>query len=430
MGRVTGSYDYNATCDVCGFKYKASEMKKRWDGLMVCRDDYETRHPSDFYKVKNDTHVLPFTRQDQVDYQKDYQGIFDNYDFTTSIGGLSSNNWGHSFNTLTSGTIEGFKFYVDRTTLGYNATVDNNQNFRIALYRLHDASAGGAVEEAPTLVGFYSFQPPFHNGWNYRSIPGGIPLERLRTYLITRVWENSNATGVTPNNGSLHYFEDNPYLQWGAQVYSASEVHNTLNDPPRSAATSVVPIDIRFIPTAGETPDTQSGVFTTNFGTQWDNNANGSTNTEVTDAVIWGMAISLGAPVYVSRVRVWGAANVESLRLTLWNATTGNVEWDSGTALHIIPNSWNYVEIDPTLYLDGITYIVAASAYSNFPTLANSTRTYVTGDAEPAHPILSYYGNYHRNVYGNPGDGTLEATNLPYLIDIVAGEGVGGMGGV
>lgn len=61
-----GSYSWNATCDVCGFQYKANELRKRWDGLMVCEADFETRHPLDFYRVKNDHHQLPYTRRDDV----------------------------------------------------------------------------------------------------------------------------------------------------------------------------------------------------------------------------------------------------------------------------------------------------------------------------------------------------------------------------
>lgn len=39
--------DWNVLCDVCGFQFKASEVRKRWDGLMVCRADWETQHPQD-----------------------------------------------------------------------------------------------------------------------------------------------------------------------------------------------------------------------------------------------------------------------------------------------------------------------------------------------------------------------------------------------
>lgn len=42
------SGEYNAVCDVCGFLYKASQLRKRWDGLYVCHKDYEIRQPLDY----------------------------------------------------------------------------------------------------------------------------------------------------------------------------------------------------------------------------------------------------------------------------------------------------------------------------------------------------------------------------------------------
>lgn len=62
--RRGGSYSYNALCDVCGFKFKNWQLKKRWDGYMVCSADWEPRHPMDFYRSRNDVHQLPFTRSD------------------------------------------------------------------------------------------------------------------------------------------------------------------------------------------------------------------------------------------------------------------------------------------------------------------------------------------------------------------------------
>lgn len=41
-------------CDECGFKYRLSEMKKRWDGALVCRKDYEPQHPQEFLRGKAD----------------------------------------------------------------------------------------------------------------------------------------------------------------------------------------------------------------------------------------------------------------------------------------------------------------------------------------------------------------------------------------
>lgn len=62
--RVGPSYQYNALCDGCGFKKKNHEIKRRWDGLMMCSECWEPRHPMDFYKSRNDVHKLPWTRSD------------------------------------------------------------------------------------------------------------------------------------------------------------------------------------------------------------------------------------------------------------------------------------------------------------------------------------------------------------------------------
>lgn len=44
--------DSKACCDVCGFDYKLSQLRKRWDGAMVCKADWEPRHPQDFVKAR------------------------------------------------------------------------------------------------------------------------------------------------------------------------------------------------------------------------------------------------------------------------------------------------------------------------------------------------------------------------------------------
>jgi len=54
--------DYNAECDRCRFKYKASELKKEWTGLMVCVHCWEPRHPQDFIRGVKEAEPLPWTR--------------------------------------------------------------------------------------------------------------------------------------------------------------------------------------------------------------------------------------------------------------------------------------------------------------------------------------------------------------------------------
>lgn len=68
---VPGSW--NVICDSCGRKIKASEAKQRWDGLIVCPDDFEMRQPQDFVKARADKITVPFTRPRPTDLST---GIF------------------------------------------------------------------------------------------------------------------------------------------------------------------------------------------------------------------------------------------------------------------------------------------------------------------------------------------------------------------
>lgn len=48
------SGDFYAICDVCGFKYKRSELRLRWDKALVCEDDWEVRHPQESLRSRTD----------------------------------------------------------------------------------------------------------------------------------------------------------------------------------------------------------------------------------------------------------------------------------------------------------------------------------------------------------------------------------------
>lgn len=54
--------DFWRCCDECGFDYRASQTFKRWDGLWVCRADFETRHPQDFVRGRKDVQNVPNPR--------------------------------------------------------------------------------------------------------------------------------------------------------------------------------------------------------------------------------------------------------------------------------------------------------------------------------------------------------------------------------
>lgn len=55
---------WNVICDVCGFKFKSGQVRKRWDGLIVCHTDYEHDHPQKYLRVRETGTAVPFIRDD------------------------------------------------------------------------------------------------------------------------------------------------------------------------------------------------------------------------------------------------------------------------------------------------------------------------------------------------------------------------------
>lgn len=60
--------DYYLICDVCGFQFRRSEMRERWDKAMVCRKDWEPQHPQEFLRGRADRIGVPVARPEATDY--------------------------------------------------------------------------------------------------------------------------------------------------------------------------------------------------------------------------------------------------------------------------------------------------------------------------------------------------------------------------
>ena len=58
---------WKAVCDVCGFEYLNTDLKERWDGVMVCEKDFETRHPQEFGRTVIDEQSVPWSRPEPED---------------------------------------------------------------------------------------------------------------------------------------------------------------------------------------------------------------------------------------------------------------------------------------------------------------------------------------------------------------------------
>lgn len=42
---------YRAICDRCGFEFRSDELRKMWNGLMVCSEDFEARNAQEFVRA-------------------------------------------------------------------------------------------------------------------------------------------------------------------------------------------------------------------------------------------------------------------------------------------------------------------------------------------------------------------------------------------
>jgi len=56
--------DHKVICDICGFVYYRSECLKNWKGQIVCKKDFENRHPQDFVKARADKQSVRDPRPD------------------------------------------------------------------------------------------------------------------------------------------------------------------------------------------------------------------------------------------------------------------------------------------------------------------------------------------------------------------------------
>lgn len=56
--------NWKVACQSCGFWFPSSEIKRRWDGLLVCAKDWETRHPQTLIQIRSETAVPAFVSKD------------------------------------------------------------------------------------------------------------------------------------------------------------------------------------------------------------------------------------------------------------------------------------------------------------------------------------------------------------------------------
>lgn len=65
QGRWPGQW--KVICDVCGFEFYSGEVQKRWDGLITCEKDWETKHPQLYLRLRTRASIPSFVRPEPAD---------------------------------------------------------------------------------------------------------------------------------------------------------------------------------------------------------------------------------------------------------------------------------------------------------------------------------------------------------------------------
>ena len=87
--------DWNVVVDCCGRTRKFSQTRKQWDGLIVCPEHYDARHPLDFIKSTYDDQRVPVARPESARlYRIDLDGTVDTTNVITNGTFGSDTSWG------------------------------------------------------------------------------------------------------------------------------------------------------------------------------------------------------------------------------------------------------------------------------------------------------------------------------------------------
>jgi len=132
--------DWNVVTDCCGRTRKFSECLQQWDGLIVCPEHYDPRHPLDFIKATHDDQRVPIARpQGTAVYLTNTDGTVDDS------------------NLITNGTFDADSTWVKETgwTIADGvATCDGTQSNTSNLFQNASLSPGLIYEVTFTLSSY------------------------------------------------------------------------------------------------------------------------------------------------------------------------------------------------------------------------------------------------------------------------------------
>lgn len=199
-------------CDECGKKVKSSELKKRWDGLMVCPKDWEPRQPQDFIRAKVDIQATPWNRPESSD-----TFIPINYFHFEEEDLPLVENFRKSWTTSTSIPSESFSFLENLVTsvgkrVGETLSLSDSVSKAVGQVQNESLSLVDSISKTITLLirtplfgselNAYSLNGQALNGTQPdQEVVGGEKLSMSESY--TRVWTISRT-----NDESLSLVEN------------------------------------------------------------------------------------------------------------------------------------------------------------------------------------------------------------------------------
>ena len=88
--------EHNVICDICAKKIKSSQARKTWDGLIVCPEDYDEKHPafSPLPKFPQEGKAVKDARPESTDtFIAALTGAALNWDEITTYWNFWSTDW-------------------------------------------------------------------------------------------------------------------------------------------------------------------------------------------------------------------------------------------------------------------------------------------------------------------------------------------------
>jgi hypothetical protein len=196
--------NYLGMCDDCGRKFKASELRKRWDQARVCRTCFEERPLQDFVKGAKDILPIPWSQPEPID-----SFSLSVYDLPWNAGGLTISQ---------SGNISGIVALSDYIIIG------------------GASGSGGASGIVPTTPSTIIFNIPLGTTITGTITPGTIPSGS--TIIV------NNGGAVTKNPQPNFPSKGIPpiyHLQWNGGQYPSPVLYFNVQPSDTGMSANITP---------------------------------------------------------------------------------------------------------------------------------------------------------------------------------------------